>query len=441
MRLDGLVYRLAVLAAAVVTVAAAPRAQHAEGGPDAAADWRQWGGPDRNFKSTASGLADAWPADGPPVLWSRPLGLGHSGIVVDDGRLFTMYRPGRELSRAGPWQEAEVVVALDAASGATLWEHRYPSAPLDFSYGAGPHATPLVVGDRVFTAGTNRQIHAFEKATGRVIWAHDLVRDFGAPPTLIRPGVKAGYGASPLAWRGLVIVTAGGDGQSVIAFRAADGTVAWKSGDFLISETSPLIVDVDGEPELIVVGGQSVNGLDPDTGRLRWTHAHDTDGDMNTSTPIWSTEDNVLFLSAAYNNGSRALRLTRRDGRTEVEELWFSRRMRLMFSNALRLGDHVYGTSGDFGPAFFGALDVKTGELAWQERGFGRSSLIHADGKAVILDEDGSLTLARLSPAGMTRLAAVDLFDTTSWTVPTLVGTTLYARDRERIVALDLGTP
>ena len=104
------------------------------------------------------------------------------------------------------------------------------------------------------------------------------------------------------------------------------------------------------------------------------------------------------------------------------------------------LGDHVYGTTGDFGPAFLTALNIKTGQSAWQHRGFGRASLLYADGKAIIMDEDGDLALARLAPEGVTVLAeAKKVFDTTSWTVPTLVGTTLYARDREKIVALDLG--
>ncbi len=113
--------------------------------------------------------------------------------------------------------------------------------------------------------------------------------------------------------------------------------------------------------------------------------------------------------------------------------------MRVMFGNAIRIGDHLYGTSGDFGPAFLTALDIKTGEPAWQERGYGRSSLIYADGKTIILDEDGSLILARISPTGVKVLSKAHLFDTTSWTVPSLVGTTLYARDRAKIVALDLG--
>ena len=83
-----------------------------------------------------AGLADSWPADGPPILWSRPLGVGHSVIVEADGRLFTMYRVGDGRNRQGPWETEETVIALDAATGETLWEHTYPSALADFDFGA-----------------------------------------------------------------------------------------------------------------------------------------------------------------------------------------------------------------------------------------------------------------------------------------------------------------
>lgn len=402
----------------------------------AAGEWRQWGGPNRNFIVDGAALADEWPASGPTILWSRPLGLGHSSIVVDEGRLFTLYRPGQEGS--GSFAAEEAVIALDAATGKTLWEHKYASEPLNFRFGAGPHATPLVVGSLVFTGGTNKQIHAFDKATGKVVWSHDLVADFGAPPTLIRPAVKAGYACSPVAYKNTIILSAGGDGQAVMAFRQSDGELVWKSGDFLTAEAAPLLIDVDGQTQAVVFGGQTINGLDPDTGEMLWSHAHDTNGDMNNSMPVWG-DGNILFLTSAYNAGSRALRLTRQGEKTQVDELWFSNRMKIMFSNAVRLGDHVYGTSGDFGPAFLAALDVNTGELAWQERGFGRSSLIHADGKLIIMDENGSLALARVSPGGVQVISKAKLFDTTSWTAPALSGAILYARDREKILALDLG--
>jgi outer membrane protein assembly factor BamB len=265
------------------------------------------------------------------------------------------------------------------------------------------------------------------------------VKDFGAPPRLIRPAVKAGFAVSPLAFGDTIILQAGGQGQAVMALRQSDGSVAWKNGDFLVSESSPILIDVDGQPQVVVFAAQAVYGMDPGTGRILWSHGHDTNGDMNNSTPIWGP-DNVLLISSGYDQGTRALRLTQKGGTTAVEELWFTNRLKVMFANALRLGDHLYASHGDFGPAVTTALNVKTGEVAWQQRGFGRASFVYADGKAIVIDEDGDLALVRLSPAGMTVLSEAKIFDTVSWTVPTLVGTTLYARDRQKIVALDLGS-
>jgi hypothetical protein len=85
------------------------------------------------------------------------------------------------------------------------------------------------------------------------------------------------------------------------------------------------------------------------------------------------------------------------------------------------------------------AVNVETGEQAWRERGFGHASMVHADGKFIIMDEDGDLVLTRMSPDGMETLSRASIFDTQSWTVPTLAGTKLYARDRAKIVALELG--
>jgi outer membrane protein assembly factor BamB len=403
----------------------------------ASPSWPQWGGPDRNFIVEASGLAEKWPDAGPPVVWSRPLGTGHSAIVADQGRLFTMYRVGNGRDRKGPWDSEEAVVALEAATGKTIWEHKYPSQREDFNFGAGPHSTPLIAGERLFAIGTNKQLHSFDAKSGKVLWSHDLVREFNAPSLLIRPVVKAGYGCSPIAFEDTVICSVGGTGQSVMAFRQLDGAVVWKSGDFLISEAPPILIEVAGRRQLVVLGGGTVNGLDPASGKVLWSHPHDPGNDINCGTPLWGPDD-ILFVSSAYKAGSRAIRLTQQGDATVPEELWFTHRVRFMFLNALRLGDYVYGTAGDFGPAFLTALNLRTGEAAWQHRGFGRASLIYADNKAIILDEDGDLALAKLTPEGVTILSEAKVFETTSWSSPTLVGTTLFARDREKIVALDL---
>ena len=150
----------------------------------AAADaaWPQWGGPRRNFMIDSAPLASSWPSSGPRRLWQRALGEGHSAIVSDGSRLYTMYRPLGLLSMVRRSQ-TETIVAIDPASGKTIWEHSYdaPTAGLDFEFGAGPHSTPLVAGNRVYAMSTLKQLFALDAATGKVVWSHDLMKEYGAP--------------------------------------------------------------------------------------------------------------------------------------------------------------------------------------------------------------------------------------------------------------------
>src|SRR5881394_3746104 len=137
----------------------------------AKADWLQWGGAGRNFMPDATGLAASWPAGGPKKLWSRALGEGHSSILVEGGRIYTMYRPLGLLSGVRRSPE-EVVAAIDAASGKTIWEFKYPAPTdgLDFSQGAGPHSTPLIVGNRIYATSTRKELFALDKTTGKQAW-------------------------------------------------------------------------------------------------------------------------------------------------------------------------------------------------------------------------------------------------------------------------------
>ena len=338
----------------------------------------------------------------------------------------------------GPSGGGPTETSLDAATGNTIWEHRYTSEIQDFGRGAGPHSTPLIVGDRLFAIGSNRRFWALDKKTGEVLWSHNLVTELGAPPLNVRPIVKSGYACSPIAYKDMVMCFVGGPGQSVVAFRQSDGSIAWKSGHFLPSGASPLLIRLDGEDQMVFFGGSLIAGLDPDNGEVLWAHAHDAGNDFNFSLPLWG-EDHILFSSSAYRAGSRAIRLQRSGEITQVEELWFTNRVKFQFLNAVRIGDYVYGTTGEMRTAFLTAVDVRTGESSWRHRGFAQATLVYADGKLIVLSEDGDLAITRVTPQEVTVLAQAKLFDTVSWTVPTLVGTTLYARDREIIVALDLG--
>lgn len=160
---------------------------------------------------------------------------------------------------------------------------------------------------------------------------------------------------------------------------------------------------------------------------------------MNISTPLWSSSDHLLFISSAYGSGSRVLELRRTGNTTTSTERWSNNRMRVHFGNSVRIAKLVIGASGDFGPVFLAAVDLHTGTIAWQDRSFARSQLVHADGKLIILDEEGTLGLATVSSAGLKTLARAQILESVSWTPPTLVQTRLFVRDRKTIAAYDLG--
>ncbi|MCH7591497.1 MAG: PQQ-like beta-propeller repeat protein [Planctomycetes bacterium] len=397
------------------------------GVPAGYGQWPQFGGPQRNFSVNTARLADKWPDEGPSELWRRELGDGYGTILVDGDALYVMYRIDQD----------EFTVSLNRKTGETLWEHKIPSptTKLMEQYGAGPSSTPLIVGNRLYTIGTNMLLHCFNKKTGDVIWKHDLVMKFGATV----PG--RGYCASPIAYGDTVILPVGGDdkeGQSVVAFSQSNGAVIWQDQSFQVTYASPILIHFQGEDQLVFFMGSELVGLDPNSGELLWSHPHKTQYGANLSTPVFDGKD-ILFCSAAYDSGARAIRLSREGGKTVAKELWYSRKMRLHHGNAVQFGGYVYGSTGDFGPAFFMGMNLETGKIAWRQRGFKKATCVYGDGKVIILDEDGKLALATLSPDGLNILSTCEITERYSWAAPTLAGRTLYVRDRKTIMALDVG--
>src|SRR6185503_5634883 len=272
-----------------------------------AQDWAQWGGPHRNFISETKGLATTWPAAGPRRLWQRELGEGYSAIAVEHGMLFTMYRKG----------DNEVAIAIDAATGKTVWEYSYaaPFSPeYDMSMGPGPHATPLISGNFVFTSGATSKLHCLDKKTGKLLWSHDLINEFHGTVRV------NGYSCSPIEYKDKIVMMVGGPSSSLMAFNRKDGSVAWKKHDFKNSTSSPIIINVDGQDQLVAFMYGEIVGVDPNNGNLLWSHSHPAEFGLNTSTPVWGP-DNLLFISSGYGGGSRVLKLSRAGDKTSVEEV------------------------------------------------------------------------------------------------------------------------
>ena len=398
-------------------------------------EWPQFGGPHRNFMADSTGLASQWPAAGPKQLWSRPLGEGYSEIAVDHGMLYTMYRSG----------DNEVAIAMDAATGKTRWEHPYPAPGngLALENGPGPHTTPLIMGDRVITVGIKARVHCFDKQSGELRWSKDLYQEFPGATRMDR-----GYSTSPIAYKNTIILTLGGPGHAVIALNPRDGALVWAKNDLGNSPSSPVLINVQGQDQLVAFldDGADKNsarglvaGIDPENGQILWTHPHKTSWNLNIALPVFG-DDGILLISSAYGSGARGLQLTRANGKTTVKELWYNNRMRIHHSSVVRIGDYAYGSSGDFGPAPLTAINVKTGEIKWQERAFPKASFVYADGKFFVVDEDGDLSLATFSPEGVKVLSKVSLLKSNAWTAPTLAGTKLYIRDRHSLIALEAGT-
>jgi outer membrane protein assembly factor BamB len=417
-----------VVSASVVTLAVL-------GVEPAAGQWRQWGGPNRDFKVEASGLADEWPETGPARLWRRELGDGYSSIVVDDGMLYTMHRRGTD----------EFTVALDAQTGRTVWEHANPAPRRTGTEGdrvaPGPNSTPLVRGDRLYSIGTLSVIHCFRKKSGEVLWKRDLIAELGGRR------YPWGYAASPIAYKNLIITTVGREhdesrdtgptgAPTLVALDQENGHIIWKSQDYAIRHSSPILIRFGGQDQIVLLLQQGVIGVNPDDGTLLWQHGV-SDAHFWDMTPLW-VEGNVLI--GASGEETRAIRLTKEGEKTVASELWSSRKLRFPQNNPVVVDGYLYGSSGTvYQRSSLLCADVKTGKRAWAKRGFALSTCVYADGKLIILDENGQLGLATAAPEGLTVHSTCRVAERESWTAPTLVGSTLYVRDRRHIMALDLG--
>ncbi len=391
---------------------------------DPSGDWLQWGGQGRDFIAPATELPSSWPAGGPRKLWSRDLGDGYSGIAVEGMTLYTAYRRGSQ----------DVITALDARTGKTLWEYAYEATfknAYSEAVGPGPYAMPQVVGDRLVTASGIGQIHSLNKKTGRPVWSHDLYKEFGGTR------LDFGYSCHALPYKNSLIILAGGPDAAALALRQSDGAVIWKSLMFENAHSSPVLIDVDGQPQVAALLAEEVIGFSPDNGALLWRHNHHTGNGLAISTPVWAP-GNLLFISSAYNSGSRVLELHQSGGKTTVKELWYNQKLQSHFSTVIRHGDYLYFTSGYNGPAFITCVNLRSGQIAWQERGFAKGQLVKAGEKLILIDEDGTLALIEATPAGLKVLAKEPLLQRISWTPPTLSGSTLYLRDRKSLMALDL---
>ncbi len=407
---------VAFTAAVIFTATAVLFASGANAEPNAK-DWPGFRGANGDGRSAETGWLKSWPEDGPKQLWKVTLGGGFSGLTAVDGHLYTLYsRGGREL-----------VASFDAATGKELWSVDLDEERRD-RFGNGPRSTPLVHDGRVYAVSALGQLRALKASNGETIWEHDLRQAYGARVP------EWGVSAAPAIEGELLLFNVGGKpGYAIMAFDRKTGEVAWNVETDIPGYAVPITFTVGGVRQTVFFTGSNVIAVYPETGATLWKRPWKTAYDVNAAAPVFIAPD-TLFVSSGYDTGSILYRLSAKQGKVGVTEVWKTRGMKNQFSSSIYHNGHIYG----FDNKNLKSIDAATGEDTWRKGGLGHGSLLYADGHLLILSEGGELVLASADPKTYTEKASFQVADAKHWTVPTLYDGKLYVRNEQDLFCFDL---
>ncbi|MHC4567493.1 MAG: outer membrane protein assembly factor BamB family protein, partial [Planctomycetota bacterium] len=261
--------------------------------------------------------------------------------------------------------------------------------------------------------------------TGDKRWGLNSLETFDAN------NIGWGLSASPLVLGDKIIIVVGGQaGKSLVALRKDSGHTVWTSLDDKAGYATPILIEVDGTKQIVVFTATAVVGVRPADGAELWRYQWETNEDANVAQPI--SQGNRLFISSGFDSGAAMLELAVQDGRTTVSEIWRSRRMKNFMSSCILIDGYLYG----FSSTILTCMEFQTGEVKWVQRGFGRGSLLAADGKLIIYSERAKLALAEISPESFNQLAVATVLSGKTWTVPTLSNGRLFVRNDKELVCL-----
>lgn len=425
-------------------------------------DWPQWLGEQRDGVWRESGIVESFSDDGLPVVWRQKMGGGYSGPAIADGRLFVMDREAKafdpkEAPEGNPnfvrvqLPGTERVRCFDEKTGAVLWEVSYDSVySTAFPYAIGPRCTPTVDGERVYTLGAEGHLKCFSVASGKEVWGHDLRESHGAKVP------HWGFAAHPLIDGDRLICMVGGTDSAVVAFDKLTGTELWRAGSAEDpGYCPPVIYSFGGKRQLVTWDSLSVNGIDPESGRVFWSVPFPPTYGMSIGMP--RREGSRLFVMS-FNRVSGMIEIG--DDGLSAKLAWkggTKTGVGGVLNTAWIEGGHIYA-SGNRGE--YRCVELATGKRVWDndlptrnrkgKRGTSWPSTFtvkhEPSGRFFLANDHGELIIASLSPDGYEEISRTFLIEPTHlvggrylvWSHPAFANRRVYIRNDKEIVCFDL---
>jgi outer membrane protein assembly factor BamB len=379
--------------------------------------WTTFRGPKRDGNYEARPVLTSWPSGGLSPIWKQPIGLGFASFAIADGRAYTI-----EQRRA-----QEVVAAYDIGTGRELWKQAW-NAQYSDSTGDGPRSTPTWDQGRLYALGATGELRCIDANTGSVIWGKNILTDNQAE------NLQWAMAASPLIVDDKVIVLPGGtSGKSVVAYNKMTGAPVWKVLNDRQAYVSPMLVELAGRRQIVVVSASRVVGLAPENGALLWNYPWDTDMGINVSQPVM-VDRNRFFISSGYGKGAALVEVKGSGSTFTATTIWENINMKNKFNSSVLHNGYVYGLD----EGILTCLDVNTGERKWKGGRYGYGQVILASGHLILTSDSGDLALVKATPDQYTEVARFSALQGQTWNYPAIADGRLLVRNANEMAAYDI---
>lgn len=384
-------------------------------------DCLEYRGPQRDGVISGIAIEADWTEHPPKLLWRQKIGPAWSGLIAVDGHIVTQEQRG----------DVEAVVCYDAATGNEIWAHQDPVRFEEGLSGAGPRGTPTFSDGRIYAFGAKGLLNCLAAESGAVVWSHDAAADAGVTPADMP---QWGYSVSPLVVDGLVVVFAGGaQEKGILAYQAVDGKLAWTRASGKQSYSSPQLVTLDGQKQIVMHDNLALVGLNIPDGAVLWEFPSGSEMSLPMLQPHAVSADR---LAISTEPGAALLDVKHEGNKWNVITVWTANNFRPGFSDFVIHNECLYGLDDGVLCCF----DLETGKRLWKKGRLGHGQvLLLADQNLMLVSSDkGEIILVSADREGYKELGRFPAIDGKTWNGPVLAGGRLFLRNGEEIAAFDV---